>query len=85
MGKWDKLINRIMRLDKSLRFEELSKALDAMGYRPSQPRGGGSHITFRKPGKYPITIPKGNPVNTVYIELVRDAVDLFESETDDDD
>ena len=81
MGKWDKLINQIVKLDKNLRYEELSKALVRIGYDPQQPRGGSSHVTFRKKGKNPITIPKGNPVNKAYIELVREAISLFESES----
>ena len=85
MSQWNKLINQILLLDKSLRYEDLSKALKKMGYIPKQPRRGSSHVTFRKKGKYPITIPKGNPVNSVYIELVREAVEQFESEGDNND
>ena len=85
MGQWDKLIDQILRCDKNLRFEDLSKALNKIGYTSKQPRGGSSHVTFRKDGKYPITIPKSNPVNKVYIELVREAVKQFESESDSDD
>ena len=82
MGKFDKLIEEIMRLNKSLRFEELTKALIKIGYTQHQPKGGGSHYTFRKAGKMPITIPKDNPVNKAYIELVRDAILDYESEAD---
>ena len=78
MAQWEKLIEQILRLDKSLRYEDLSKALKTIGYSSRQP--GGSHVTFSKAGKMPITIPKGNPVNRAYIELVRDAVILFNSE-----
>jgi len=78
MVKWEKLIDQILRLDKTLRFDELAKALTVIGYKMHQ--HGGSHATFRKTGKMPITIPSGNPVNKAYIELVRDAVILFESE-----
>ena len=78
LAQWEKLIEQILRLDKGLRYEDLSKALKVIGYIPRQP--GSSHVTFRKIGKMPITIPKGNPVNKAYIELVRDAVILFENE-----
>ena len=84
MGQWDKLIEQIPQLDKNLRFEDLSKALIRIGYVQRQPRRGSSHVTFRKFDKYPITIPKGNPVNIAYVELVRDAITLFESESSDD-
>ena len=81
MAQWEKLIEQILRLDKGLRYEDLSKALRTIGYESRQP--GGSHVTFRKTGRMPITIPKGNPVNKVYIELVKDAVILSESEEKD--
>ena len=78
MAQWEKLIEQILRLDKSLRYEDLSKALETIGYSSRQP--GSRHVTFRKAGKMPITIPKGNPVNRAYIILVRNAVIMFESE-----
>ena len=78
MAQWEKLIEQILSLDKGLRFEDLSKALKTIGYESRRPSG--SHVTFRKTGKMPVTIPKGNPVNKAYIELVREAVILFESE-----
>ena len=39
------------------------------------PRSGSSHYTFRKPGCQPITIPKHEPINKVYVELVRNIVE----------
>jgi len=74
MGKLEKLIKKILKLDKNLRFDELTKILKRFGYKQSQPSKGSSHYTFRKDGKMPITIPKDNPVNTAYVELVRDAL-----------
>jgi predicted RNA binding protein YcfA (HicA-like mRNA interferase family) len=80
MSSYDKLILEIKNLNRTIRFEELSKVLERIGYRPKAPKGGSSHVTFRKNGKYPITIPKGYPVNKAYIDLVRDAVSRYESE-----
>ena len=80
MSRWSKTINQIIKLDRSLRYDELSKVLMKMGYSLKQPRGGGSHVTFRKDGRYPITMPMGDPINIAYIELVRDAVEQYESE-----
>ena len=74
MGKWDKLVMDILAGNKSLRFEELAKALIKIGYTMEQPRGGSSHYTFRKVGCFPITIPKQSPMNKAYIELAADAV-----------
>ena len=77
MSQWEKLIQDILRKDKSLRFDDLKKALLRIGYTMDQPRGGSSHYTFRKPGCMPITIPKQQPMNRAYIELVADVVGKY--------
>ena len=77
MSQWDKLIDEILSKNKNLRFEDLSKALKKMGYTENQPRGGSSHYTFKKPGCMPITIPKQQPMNKAYIEMVRDIVKVY--------
>jgi len=74
MGKLEKLIDDIMKLDKSLRFEELSKALNKLGYIEKQPGRGSSHYTFRKKGKMPITVVKDSPMDVAYIKKVRDTL-----------
>jgi len=85
LGQLDKLIERVLKLDKNLRFDELAKLLNRMGYVMRHPRGGSSHYTFSKHGKPPITIPKDNPINKVYIEMCRNAILMFESEAQKDD
>jgi len=82
LSKWDKLTNDIKKLDKSLRFNELAKALIKIGYTQNQPKGGSSHYTFRKKGKEPITIPKSTPIGKVYIDMVKEAIIDYESEVD---
>ena len=68
-------MNRILLLDKDLRFDELRKVLEEYGYTMSAPRSGSSHFTFRKNGCSPITIPKHEPIKKVYVEMVRDVVE----------
>lgn len=75
MSKWDKLISRLISLDKNMRFEELKKILESYGYTMKSPKGGSSHCTFRKMGCNPITIPRNEPIKTVYVEMVRDVVE----------
>ena len=75
MSKWDKLINRILSLDKDLRFSELKKVLESYGYTMNAPKGGSSHYVFRKPGKNPITIPKHEPIKITYVRLVKEVVE----------
>ena len=41
MSKWEKLIHDILKEDPNLRFEDLSKALQKMGYVLHQPHSGG--------------------------------------------
>lgn len=45
----------------------------------NSPRGGSSHFTFRKKGHIPITIPKHEPIKTVYVRLVKEAIEEAES------
>lgn len=75
MSKWDKLINKITKLSKDLRFDELRKVLESYGYEMQSPRSGSSHYTFRKPNTHPITIPKHTPIKRVYVEKVKEVVE----------
>ena len=79
MSSWEKLLERILTLSNDLRYEELKRVLEEYGYTVKQPKSGGSHYTFRKPGCMPITIPKHEPIKKVYVEMVKDVV---ESERD---
>ena len=81
MSQFEKLLMRIHALGKNLRFQEVKKVLEELGYTMSGPSGGSSHRTFRKPGKKPITIPQHEPVKRIYIIMVKEAV---ESEEDDE-
>jgi predicted RNA binding protein YcfA (HicA-like mRNA interferase family) len=82
LSQWDKLISEILKLNRNLRFDDLVKALQKMGYVMKQPKGGSSHYTFRKSGCMPITLPKSKnlQMDIVYIRIVRDVVaDYIES------
>lgn len=73
MSKWKKLLERIRRNPKSVRFGEVTKILESMGYERRQPKRGSSHWAFRKHGYMPITIPRQEPyVKEVYIKIVID-------------
>lgn len=75
MSKLEKLLLRICRLDKSLRFSEVRKVLESYGYVMFAPSGGSSHRTFRKSGKPPITIPEHDPIKRVYVLLVKEIIE----------
>lgn len=82
MSQFDKLLQRILSLDKNLRFDEIKKILESYGYTMSGPASGSSHKTFRKPGVLPITIPQHEPIKKAYVEMVKN---MIESEEDNDD
>ena len=79
MSKFEKLLKQIKNIDNGLRFKELKKVLESLGYEMNSPRGGSSHFTFRKKGHIPITIPKHEPIKIVYVRLVKDAIEEDES------
>lgn len=84
MSKWEKLLQKICSLSRDLRFEELRRVLESYGYKMAAPRSGSSHCTFRKPGRYPLTIPKNEPIKKVYVEMVK-AIIESEAEHDEND
>ena len=75
MSQWDKLLQRITRLDKNLRFEQLKKVLESYGYIDQSPASGSSHHIFRNENKQSITIPKTSTIKTVYVKMVKEIVE----------
>ena len=53
MSQFDKLLERISALDNNMRFAELKKVLEKLGYEMRGPSSGSSHMTFRKAGHSP--------------------------------
>ena len=80
MSKFDKLIKEITSLSNDLRFNELRKVLEYYGYTMTAPKSGSSHYTFRKTGCMPITIPKHEPIKTVYVKMVKEIVEGEQNE-----
>ena len=75
MSKWEKLLDKITTLSKEVRFNELKKILESYGYTMYAPKGGSSHYTFRKEDRNPITIPKHEPIKTVYVKMVKEIIE----------
>lgn len=75
MSDWDKLLEKIKKLDKNLRFDQVKKILESYGYEEQSPKSGSSHSTFRKKNSFPITIPKNQPVKIAYIKLVKSVIE----------
>lgn len=72
MSQWDKLLDKILDLSGSVRFEEIKKLLERYGYESINT--GGSHYVFRKTGCTQIAIPRHSPVKKAYLRLIRDIV-----------
>ena len=83
MSQYEKLIERIKRLDKNLRFIEVKNVLEKMGYEMKGPSGGSSHMTFRKEGCPPITIPVHEPIKKIYISMIKEVLENEESNEQD--
>ena len=76
MSTWEKLMYRVKSLSDDLRFEEIKKVLEEYGYEMKRCGSAGSHCTFRKEGRDPLTIPKhGKHVKVIYVKLVKKAVE----------
>lgn len=75
MSKWDKLIEKILALSADLRFDELKKVLENLGYVEERSGKGGSHHSFRKADRELITIPKSNRVKKIYVKKVKEILE----------
>ncbi len=82
MSQFDKLIQNLKHMDNKLRFEELKKILQHIGYKGKKPRSGSSHWTFRKERHEPITVPEKYPIKIAYILMVKQAFEIWELENE---
>lgn len=80
MSTWDKLIARIIKLDKNISFEDVKKVLIGIGYTCRQPKSGSRHYIFRKDGAPNICIPNHGTVKVTYIKEVKQAIEGEEDE-----
>ena len=76
MSRFDKLLDKIDRLDNDLRFSELKKVLEYYGYECRYPLGGSSQCVFRKRGEAPVVIPYKSKIDIVYVRMVKDVVEM---------
>ena len=83
MSKLEKLLSEVKAASKDLRYEQLETILVRyLGYTKCAPRGGSSHITFRKKDAEIITIPNNSPVKKIYVEKVAELLLKKEGGTD---
>jgi predicted RNA binding protein YcfA (HicA-like mRNA interferase family) len=68
MSKKDKLIEAIKNNSTNVKFEDLKKILENMGY--TSINRGGSHYLFTKKDSTSLTIPYKKPVKVIYVKQV---------------
>ena len=77
MSKKDKLIKAIKNNPTNIKFEDLKKILEELGY--SAINRGGSHYVFTKNNSISLTIPYKKPVKVIYVKQV---IQIIEEEED---
>jgi len=68
MSKKEKLIEAIKNNPKNVRFKDLKKILENIGYKAIN--RGGSHYVFTKENSKSLTIPYKKPVKIIYVKQV---------------
>jgi predicted RNA binding protein YcfA (HicA-like mRNA interferase family) len=73
--KKEKLLNRIKNNPITVKFEELDKILQDVGFERRQPSGGSSHYTYGLADKI-LTVPYKKPyIKVIYVKM---AIKLLE-------
>jgi len=80
LAKVDKQLLALRNNPKNVRFSTIRSLLLRYKFTESSPRGGSSHYTYSR-GIYRITIPKGTPVNEIYIKKAIAIIDRLEEES----
>jgi len=68
MSRKDKLFEAIKNNPKNVKFEDLKKILESLGY--TAVNRGGSHYVFTKESSISLTIPYKRPVKVIYVKQV---------------
>ncbi len=68
MSKKEKLIEAIKNNPTNVKFEDLKKILETLGYKAIN--NGGSHYVFTKENSMSLTIPYKKPVKVIYVKQV---------------
>lgn len=75
MAQREKLIAKLCARPPEARFSDVRAILEAFGW--TRDRQSGSHVTFVKPGEFPITVPiHAGKVRRVYLDEVCGRLEL---------
>jgi predicted RNA binding protein YcfA (HicA-like mRNA interferase family) len=78
MGRKEKLLRAIRNNPTNVRFEDLRKILESIGY--TAINRGGSHYVFTQEGCETLTIPYRRPVKVIYVKHVVKLIEEHENE-----
>jgi predicted RNA binding protein YcfA (HicA-like mRNA interferase family) len=78
VSRKEKLLHAIRNNPTNVRFEELKKILESIGY--TAVNRGGSHYVFTKEGCETLTIPYKRPVKVVYVKHVIQLIEEHRNE-----
>jgi predicted RNA binding protein YcfA (HicA-like mRNA interferase family) len=78
MSQKEKLLHAIRNNPTNVRFEDVRKILESIGY--TAINRGGSHYVFTKKGCETLTIPYKRPVKVVYVKHVIKLIEEHENE-----
>ena len=75
MASVAKIIDKMKRQPKGIRFEEAEKVLNHMGYKMGNGKGKGSHRVFRNDEGKHLSIPYKNPIDKAYVEQILERIE----------
>ena len=75
MASVAKIIDKMKRQPKGIRFEEAEKVLNHMGYKMGNRKGKGSHRVFRNDEGKHLSIPYKNPIDKAYVEQILERIE----------
>ncbi len=78
MGKIEKLLNKMHNNPRDWRIDDLKVIADRFGLEYKQP--GTSHVTFRSPQGFKLTVPAKKPIKPIYIKQFVELIDLLGEE-----
>jgi predicted RNA binding protein YcfA (HicA-like mRNA interferase family) len=72
-----------MRLPRNLSGDDLIKALDRLGYKPTRQRGSHVRLTTEQNGRHDVTVPQSDPLRVgTLAAILRDVAAHFEISRD---
>ena len=78
MSRKDKLIEAIKNNPKNVKFEDLKKILESLGYKAIN--RGGSHYVFTREASISLTTPYKKPIKVIYVKQVISIIEEEENE-----